>query len=390
MPKRSDDRTRQNLVEVLESEKWSNNTQARTFERTFAEFLGCECAVLATNATTALKLALLALDLRPGDEVIVPALTFPSVALAILECNAVPVICDVDPQSYCLGVSALDAAKTSRTRVILPTHLYCTQCDMPPILDFAQRNGLIIIEDCAHVTGTRRYDRLAGSWGKGAIFSFNQKKPLSCGEGGCFVTNDSELCDRIRFLLDFDGTTTRPLVRLQRMAKISEFQAAVLNGQLPSLYKRLKATEERAECLRLRLKQFPEIQMLPRLSGTQLQTIYNFCFRVLGLEDAVAFRRALSEELGLEMGTTYMPLDINQSLNCSHEYQFQACSIRIGKGGCLIAHEAYFKEAVRFPGYCLTADERAVEDIAVAIEKTLPHFLRESPQQSTQIHYANC
>ncbi|MFA5262848.1 MAG: DegT/DnrJ/EryC1/StrS family aminotransferase [Opitutaceae bacterium] len=372
---RADERTQHLILEALNADNWSNGKQVQTFERDFAAFLGCKCVIMTANATIALKLGLLAHDIGPGDEVIVPALTFPSVALTILECGALPVICDIDPDNCCLSASTLEQVLSKRTRAIIPTHLYCTQCDMPPILDIARRHGLIVIEDCAHVPGSRRNGRFTGTWGQGAIFSFNQKKPLSCGEGGCFVTDDSDLGQRIRWLRDFDTPPKAPATRIQRMAKVSEFQAAVLNGQLKSLPDRLHAIECQTETLRKRLENLPAVHVLSRLGGTEQQTVYSFCLRITGLSDAAAFRCAVSAELNLQMDTTYAPLDINPALNCSCDRQFRPISTRIDNIQCKAAHKVFYQEAMRFPGHYLAADAAAVEDIATAITKVLPFFI---------------
>ena len=373
IPQRGDDPTRQHLIAALVSENWSNGEQVRAFEQAFAAFLGCEHVALTVNATMALKLALLAWNIGPGDEVVVPALTFPSMAMAVLECGALPVVCDVDPESYCMSAATLEPALSPRTRAILPTHLYCTQCDMPPILDLASRHGLIVIEDCAHVPGTRRHGRYAGTWGQAAIFSFNQKKPLSCGEGGCLATTNAGLYQRVRWLRDFDTPAVGPPTRMQRMGKVSEFQASVLSGQLASLTDRLRITEKRAEMLRERVERLPGVRVLPRLPGTELQTFYNFCLRVSRTTDTKAFRAALSAEIGLAVGTTYKPLDRDPALDCSNDHQFRSHQLRVTGGPCTTAKNAY-EAAMRFPSHFLSVDPTAVDDIATAVEKVLPHY----------------
>ncbi len=373
---RADEVTRAHLLDALESDVWSNGRHVESFERAFAEMLECEFAHLTVNATTALKLALLALDIGPQDEVILPALTFPSVALAVLECGAVPVICDVDPNTYCMSAVTVAPAITSRTRAVLPTHLYCGLCDMPPILELARRFGLDVIEDCAHAPGARRRGSCAGSWGRAAVFSFNQKKILSCGEGGCLVTNDGDLSERVHWLRDFDTAATEPPKRMQRMGKISEFQGAVLLGQLSSLYARLQITQERAEKLREKLERLPGVRVLMRLDGTEIQTFYNFCFRIAHLPDATAFRSALSAELGLKISASYMPLGNDPGLDCSREAQFRNQALRLESGGCPVANQAHRNEAMRFSGNHLYLDPACVEDIATAVEKVLTHFDR--------------
>lgn len=373
--KRSDELTRSHLQAALESDNWSNGRQVESFERAFAEFLGCEHAILTVNATMALKLSLIAFDIGPSDEVVVPALTFPSVIMAVLECGAIPVVCDVDPNSLCMSRDTVEIAIGPRTRALIPTHLYCTQCDMPPILDLARHHGLVVIEDCAHAPGAQRCGRCTGTWGHAAIFSFNQKKPLSCGEGGCLVTNDSDHSNRVRWLRDFDTPATKAPRRMQRMGKVSEFQGAVLSGQLASLLNRLRVTEDRAELLREKLERLPGVHVLPRLVGTDLQTFYNFCFQISHMTDAITFRRALSAELGIDVGASYLPLDGNSALNCSCELQFQAQALRKTGTSCLVAHNAYQNKVMRFSGFYLYSDATGVNDIASAVDKVISHFI---------------
>ena len=362
------------MLAALEAPNWSNGEMVRSFEAAFAEFLGCRHVVMTVNATMALELALLAYDFGPGDEVIVPALTFPSVVLAVLACGAVPVVCDVDPETYCISASTIAPAITGRTRAVIPTHLYCTLCDMPPILRLAQQHGIIVIEDCAHTPGAIRNRQCAGTWGHAAIFSFNQKKPLSCGEGGCLITGDDHLRDRVTWLRSFDGQACEPPRRMQRMGKVSDFQAAVLLGQLQGLSARLSETDKREEELRLKLAHLPPANILPRLPDTDRQTVYNCCLRINALRDAAAFRGALSAELGFEVTGTYMPLDLAPALDGSNEVQFRSNRLRTGGAPCAVAHRAYYSEGIRFPGYYLTADGSAVDDIASAISKVLEHF----------------
>ncbi|MBN2181787.1 MAG: aminotransferase class I/II-fold pyridoxal phosphate-dependent enzyme [Sedimentisphaerales bacterium] len=357
---------------ALDAVNWSNGDFARRFERRLSEFLGCRFALLTTNATTALKLYLLARDVGPGDEVIIPALTFPSIAMAVMECGATPIICDVEANTGCMSARTFEAVLSKKTRVVIPTHLYCTLCDMPPIVDLAKRNNIDVVEDCAHSPGARRNNYSAGTFGNAGIFSFNQKKPLSCGEGGCLVTNQTEVYETARYLRDFDSPPTKSSVRIQRMGKISEFQAAVLIGQLDSLPKHLRAIEERAENLREHLNYMTDITLVPRLPGTDLQTFYNICFMVNENINVAFFRKALSAELGIPVSSSYVPLNQNQSLNCTRDRQFINYAVE-SKVPCCTAERIYRYRAVRFPGYYLNIDPTAVDDIDSAITKVLPH-----------------
>ena len=177
----------------------TGETVAR-FEREFAAYLGLRRAVGVTSCTAAIHLALLALGVGPGDEVITTPVTFIATATAILQAGAVPVFADVEPDTGNLDAAKLEAAITPRTKAIVPVHLYGQLCDMRAIRAIADRHGLVIVEDCAHcVVGTR--DGVGpGQLGHAAAFSFYATKELTCGEGGAIATNDEAMADRLKLL----------------------------------------------------------------------------------------------------------------------------------------------------------------------------------------------
>ena len=168
------------------------------FEAGFAAFCGVKHAVAANNGTTALHLALVALDLQPGDEVIVPDLTYIASANAVTYCGAKPVFVDCDPATFNLDPERLEAAVTPATRGIIPVHLYGHPCDMDPITAVAERHGLWVLEDAAEAVGASYKGRRTGSLGRAATFSFFGNKIITTGEGGMITTDDDELAARLR------------------------------------------------------------------------------------------------------------------------------------------------------------------------------------------------
>lgn len=186
-------------VRVLASGKvnyWTGQ-EGRQFEKEYAAYTGCEHAIAVSNGTTALELALYALDLKPGDEVIVPCRTFIASASCVVARGGRPVMVDVDPDSQNLTVETIEAAITERTRGIIAVHLAGWPCDMEPIMELARERGLFVIEDCAQAHGATYKGRPVGSWGDMGAFSFCQDKILTtAGEGGMLVTNNTELWDR--------------------------------------------------------------------------------------------------------------------------------------------------------------------------------------------------
>lgn len=172
------------------------------FETMFADFCGVEHAVSVSNGTTALHLALHALGIGPGDEVIVPALTFVASANAVTYTGAKPVFADVDPATWCIDPASVAQLITPRTRAIMPVHLYGHPAAMAELLDLADLYNLVVVEDAAEGHGAAIDGRRAGGWGRIAAFSFYANKTITTGEGGMLTTDDADLAARCRMLRD--------------------------------------------------------------------------------------------------------------------------------------------------------------------------------------------
>lgn len=172
------------------------------FESEFASFCEARFGVSVANGTVALHLSLVAQGIGPGDEVIMPNLSFVATANAVLHAGATPVLVDIEPFTLCMDPKKIEASITPRTRVIMPVHLYGHPADMPAIMDIASRHRLIVIEDAAEAHGARAYGRRVGSWGHCATFSFYGNKNMTTGEGGMITTNDETLYHRLRYLRD--------------------------------------------------------------------------------------------------------------------------------------------------------------------------------------------
>lgn len=187
------------VMECLDS-TWisSSGRFLEDFQKEFARFCGVEHAIAVNNGTTALHLALVALGVGPGDEVIVPTLTYIASANAVRYCNATPVLVDCEPGTLNLDVEALRAKITPRTKGVMPVHLYGHPADMDPILALAQEHGLFVLEDAAEAHGARYKGRPVGSIGHCATFSFYGNKIVTTGEGGMVTTNDAALAERLR------------------------------------------------------------------------------------------------------------------------------------------------------------------------------------------------
>jgi perosamine synthetase len=180
------------------------------FEQSFAAVCHVRHGVAVSNGTTALHLALAAVGVGPGDEVIVPSLTFVACANAVHYCGAVPVFADADPATWCLDPSALERLITPRTRAVMPVHLYGHPCDMDAITAVCRARGLAVIEDAAEAHGARYRERPTGGLGTIGCFSFYGNKIITTGEGGMCLTDDAALNDRLRLLRDHGMDPGRP------------------------------------------------------------------------------------------------------------------------------------------------------------------------------------
>lgn len=173
-----------------------------TFEKMFSAYCNASHAVSTSSGTTALHLALLALEIGPGDEVVVPALTFISTANAVRFTGAEPIFVDSEPETWNIDPNLIEEALTDRTRCIIPVHLYGHPANMDPVISLARKHGLFVIEDAAEAHGALYKDRKVGSLGDIGMFSFYGNKTITTGEGGMVVTNDDRIADKIRLLRD--------------------------------------------------------------------------------------------------------------------------------------------------------------------------------------------
>jgi len=168
------------------------------FEERWAEYCGRKFGVAVSNGTVALELAIEALDLKPGDEVILPTFTIISCAQAVTYAGGTPVLVDSEPRTWCMDTGQLKAKITPRTRAIMPVHIYGHPVDMDPVLDLANKHGIAVIEDAAEAHGAEYRSRRCGSFGLMSCFSFYANKLVTTGEGGMILTDDSAMAERLR------------------------------------------------------------------------------------------------------------------------------------------------------------------------------------------------
>lgn len=180
-----------------------------TFEKEFAGYCGCRYGVAVTSGTTALQLAVSAAGIRPGDEVLVSSSTNIATALAVVHNQAIPVPVDSEEETWNLNLDLIEKLITSKTRAIIPVHLFGHPVDMDRLGALAKQYKLVVIEDCAESHGAKCRGRMTGSFGEMGCFSFYANKVITTGEGGMVVTNDEKLADKLRLLRNLGFTTPR-------------------------------------------------------------------------------------------------------------------------------------------------------------------------------------
>ncbi|MBI3492894.1 MAG: DegT/DnrJ/EryC1/StrS family aminotransferase [Acidobacteria bacterium] len=224
------------IARVFESGQFVLGDEVAAFESEFAAASGAQYGVALSSGTAALQLALIAAGIGAGDEVITVPFTFVATVAAILYIGARPVLVDVDPRSFTIDPSRIESAVTSRTKAIMPVHLYGQPADMDPIRDIAARHGLMVIEDAAQAHAARYKGRPVGSLGDLACFSFYPSKNLGAyGEGGIVVTSRADFADQLRLLRNWGERTKYQHIVAAFNARMQGLQGAMLRVKLGHL-----------------------------------------------------------------------------------------------------------------------------------------------------------
>jgi len=311
----------QAVREVLASGYLVQGPRVAAFEQAVADYVGTKYAVAVSNCTAALHLALLALDTRLGDLVIVTAYSFIATANVIELCGAQPVFVDIQPNTFNLDPNCLEevlkqlmSAKETgrRVKAILPVHTFGQMADMPAILELAERYGLPVIEDAACALGATLHGRQAGTWGMMGCFSFHPRKAITTGEGGIITTNDSDLARRLRALRNHgqDPDAAAPDFILPGFNyRMTEFQAALGITQMTKLDQIIAARRRLAACYDTLLANTP---LRPPIVSPGSQPVYQ-SYVILLPEDSAPRRADLIRNLkdrGIEttIGTWHMPM----------------------------------------------------------------------------------
>lgn len=292
----------------------------KALEQEIASHYGCRFAVGVANGTDALHLALRALKIGPGDEVITTPFTFVATTEAIGIVGATPVFVDIDPRTFNLDPNRIEAALTPRTKALLPVHLYGQPCDMTAILDIARRHGLFVVEDCAQAFGATFQGRPVGTLGDVGCLSFFPSKNLGCfGDGGMVVSNSEELAGRVEMLRRHGGRVKYHHEELGLNSRLDELQAAILRVKLPHVARWNRLRREHAYAYNRRLADCPGVELPRELTtaghaavgtlpgGDLLEAVYHQYTVRLRARDAVS-RRLTAAGIG---NAVYYPIPLH-------------------------------------------------------------------------------
>ena len=372
----SNEREEELLTEVTKSGKWwrMNGNKVKTFEQNFKNMLGVNYCIGVTNGTHAIELALAALGVQAADEVILPAFTFISTLTAVIYSNAIPVIVDVDEETFCMDPVALERAVTKNTKAIIPVHMAGQCCNMDEICRIARKYDLKIIEDAAHAHGAEWNNRKAGSYGDIATFSFQNGKIMTCGEGGALVTNDKELYEKA-FLIHGvgrpDGDRKYEHLLLGSNYRMNEFQAAILIAQLERLENQNKKRIMNACILDQLLQDIDGIRPQKTHEKVTLHSHYMYMFYY----EADSFNGIERQEFVDLLISEGIPAFISYPvISETRFYKERAFRGYLNEKSDFIKHDLHrsskiANEVVWLPHFVLLGDTQDLQEIADAIKK---------------------
>lgn len=259
----------QAIAGIIHDTSFIGGTDVKRFESEFARMLGVRHCISAANGTDAIYISLRMLGVGPGDEVITTAASWISTSETITQTGATPVFVDIDPSSYTIDVTGIEARITKRTKAIVPVHLYGHAALIGDIRSLCQKYGLFLIEDCAQSHFTKEGNQYVGTFGDAATFSFYPGKNLGAyGDAGAIVTNNDELASRMRMYANH-GALVKHQHQMEGVnSRLDTLQAAVLNAKLPHIHEWTKMRIRNAERYSNSLKDVPGISIPSVRAGT--------------------------------------------------------------------------------------------------------------------------
>jgi len=340
---------------VLDTMQLFLGPQLQAFENEFAAYCGSRYGVGVASGTDALTLALRACQVGPGDEVITVANSFIATVEAIALVGAIPVFVDIDPETYTLDWRQLDQVLTSRTRAIIPVHIYGHPVEMQPVLAFAHAHNLRVIEDASQSHGASYQGQKVGSIGDIGCFSLYYSKNLGAyGEAGICTTSDEGLAASLRLLRDHGSHLRYHHEVIGVNSRLDELQAAVLRIKLPHLDQWNMARQAHAQTYSTQLREVVEAVPVVRPWGEQVYYVY-----VVQVSERERFRKALERE-GVATGVHY-PIPIHLQPACVH-YGY--------KRGMLPVTEAVAERIVSLPMYAELTEQQK-QHVVDAVKQTM-------------------
>ena len=376
-----DARERAQLEDVLTSSNWgghpSPNRKAAEFAAAFAAYQGARFAIPTTSGTSALEVALKALGIGAGDEVIVPAITFAATPYAAVACMARPVFADVTAANACIDPDSVRRLITRRTKAIIPVHYGASLADLDALAEISRAHSIPLVEDCAHVPGARFRERGVGTHSALGCFSFQSSKPMTAGEGGMITTDDPDLEQRCQSLINCGrrrpgDTFEGPLMGANY--RMTEWQCGILLAQLARLPDQIEQ-KSRAR-LRERLAAVNGLIPIARDPRVTREVIYAFIFLIdesaLGLSRD-QFIRALRAE-GIPCGVANDPVYRSALFPRESAAYRKACELAGANPAqiaidCPVAERLFERAIVSIPHQCLLGDDHDLDDIIAAIVK---------------------
>ncbi|MBF0290108.1 MAG: DegT/DnrJ/EryC1/StrS family aminotransferase [SAR324 cluster bacterium] len=392
----ADSHCQRNLLNVLHSELWAisgcsqkQDLFEKQFGSDFADFCGMRYGVPCANGTAALTIAMEALGIGPGDQVIVPGVTWVACPSSVYQLGAVPVLVDIDDKTLCLDLMKVEEAINSKTKAIMAVHLYCSFVDLKKLKKLSKKTGVPVIEDCSQAHGAKWGKQRIGSFGEISTFSLQQSKLLTCGEGGVCLTNNRELYYRMQeFRADGRryGGTVKPWNDYQiknsglesgRNLCMSEFHAAIACAALPRLDQQNQWRRDRAHHLETMLQEVDGVEMVDCPEDVSERTFYRLCFRInrTTFQDAsvAAISEAMSHELKLLVDRIDPPLNQHPLYDPRKSPRLKSNKERQQRYNpqlfTLPASEKAYDNCITMPHQMLLGDERDMQEIVMAFRK---------------------
>jgi len=372
------------LTDVLHSGKWFLGDRVAELERAFTAYHEARYGVAVSNGTTALQVALTAIGIQPGDEVIVPPYTFIATASAVTETGGVPVFADVDAETYLIDPEAVEAAITERTRGLIAVHIGGQPADLDRLVEVAQRHSIRLIEDSAQAHNAAWKGRKVGAIGDLGTFSFQASKNLNSGEGGFITSDDRELSERAWSIHNCGRSREgawyeHPLIGGNY--RMSEFHAALLLSQMRHLDEQTARRTRNAELLTSLLSEIDGIAPLKVDSRVTTHAYHLYIFRYDGASFGGASRDRFIEALGAEgipCSSGYRPLYQEPAFAARYQdYPFDSPHFG-GKPDytsvhCPVTERICAEEAVWLTQSLFLGTEDDMGDIAAAVRKIRDH-----------------